>query len=261
MIAKKIGRKFTKEEFIEKAYKIHKDKYSYELVQYINSRTNVKIKCNTHGVFKQLPLNHFAGRGCPKCGLEKINSVKGYTLEKFITIANTVHDSFYDYSHVKYNGSRISVPIECPIHGIFKQQPDNHLFGGGCKKCADAKQRKLTPELRGLSNRIRSTINSSFFRKGFTKNSITSLILGCTWEEFKTHLEDNPHNFKIIDEGLDLDHIIPISSAKSEEELYSLNHYTNFQLLPSEYNRHIKRANIFDISNLNSWVEANRITV
>lgn len=33
-----------------------------------------------------------------------------------------------------------------------------------------------------------------------------------------------------------LDHIIPISSAKTEEEVIKLNHYTNFQPLWAEDN-------------------------
>ena len=41
--------------------------------------------------------------------------------------------------------------------------------------------------------------------------------------------------------GWDLDHIIPISLAKSEEEIIKLNHYTNLQPLCSKTNRDIKR--------------------
>jgi hypothetical protein len=41
--------------------------------------------------------------------------------------------------------------------------------------------------------------------------------------------------------GWDLDHIVPISSAKSEEDIIRLNHYTNIQPLCSYINRYIKR--------------------
>ena len=41
--------------------------------------------------------------------------------------------------------------------------------------------------------------------------------------------------------GWDLDHIIPTASAKTVEELESLNHYSNFQPLCSLMNRVIKR--------------------
>ena len=44
--------------------------------------------------------------------------------------------------------------------------------------------------------------------------------------------------------GWDLDHIIPISSAKNKEEIYKLNHYTNYQPLCSKVNRFIKKDNL-----------------
>jgi hypothetical protein len=48
--------------------------------------------------------------------------------------------------------------------------------------------------------------------------------------------------------GCDLDHIIPISSAKSEEEILKLNNFNNFQPLCSKINRDIKKNNLtYDI--------------
>jgi hypothetical protein len=40
--------------------------------------------------------------------------------------------------------------------------------------------------------------------------------------------------------GWDVDHITPISSAKTEEDVVRLNHYTNLQPLCSYINRAIK---------------------
>lgn len=55
--------------FIRKAISVHKNIYNYDLVEYKNSKT--KIICNKHGIFKQRPNDHLAGKGCPKCKLSK----------------------------------------------------------------------------------------------------------------------------------------------------------------------------------------------
>ena len=57
----------NKEEFIEKARKVHGDKYDYSKVNYINSTTKVCIICPEHGEFWQRPYCHIKGQGCPKC--------------------------------------------------------------------------------------------------------------------------------------------------------------------------------------------------
>jgi len=64
--------KSTIEEFIEKAKKIHGNKYDYTNVDYKNVHTHVKIKCISHNIiFDQSPRNHLIGYGCVHCGNEK----------------------------------------------------------------------------------------------------------------------------------------------------------------------------------------------
>lgn len=104
---------------------------------------------------------------------------------------------------------------------------------------------------------IYSLIYQSLKYNGSKKNSRTYQILGCTFEEFKSYIEslfepwmnwENQGNPKDgifeFNKSWDLDHIIPVSSAKTEEELLKLNHYKNFQPLCSKINREIKRNNI-----------------
>jgi len=64
--------KSTKEEFIEKAKKIHNNKYDYSNVDYKSVHIHVKIKCIAHDIiFEQSPRNHLIGYGCVHCGNEK----------------------------------------------------------------------------------------------------------------------------------------------------------------------------------------------
>jgi hypothetical protein len=66
--------------------------------------------------------------------------------------------------------------------------------------------------------------------KGFKKSSKTATILGCSYEQFMAHLGPKPC------ENPALDHMCPISQAKTEEEAVKLNHYSNFQWLTPEDN-------------------------
>ena len=47
--------------------KVHGNKYDYSKIDYINSKTKVKIICPKHGIFAQRPNDHILGEGCPKC--------------------------------------------------------------------------------------------------------------------------------------------------------------------------------------------------
>lgn len=86
---------------------------------------------------------------------------------------------------------------------------------------------------------------------GFNKKSKTVDILGCSIEEFKSYIECkfepwmNWNNHGLyngeFNYGWDIDHIIPISFAKNEEDIIKLNHYTNLQPLCSKINRYIKK--------------------
>jgi hypothetical protein len=74
------------------------------------------------------------------------------------------------------------------------------------------------------------------------KGKKTEQILGCTINEFIQHLQNQfteGMTFENHGQGKgywNIDHIIPISSAKTEEEIYKLNHYTNLQPLWWEEN-------------------------
>lgn len=75
--------------------------------------------------------------------------------------------------------------------------------------------------------------------------------MGCTYLEVKNHLESKfepwmswenygKYNGE-LNYGWDIDHIIPLSSAKTEEELLKLFHYSNLQPLCSYTNRYVKK--------------------
>lgn len=106
------------------------------------------------------------------------------------------------------------------------------------------KQRMATDVIYKLSHNTRELIRKSFKRGGnqYRKGAKTENILGCTIIEFIEHLESlftegmNLDNNGNCEECWHIDHKIPISSAKTEEEIIKLNHYTNLQPLWSRDN-------------------------
>ena len=102
-----------------------------------------------------------------------------------------------------------------------------------------------------LSVSIRGLIKSSFRVNAFSKKTKTFEILGCSFTDFKIYLESKFEYWMTwenrglyngeLNYGWDIDHIIPLSSANTEEEIVKLNHYTNLQPLCSYTNRYIKK--------------------
>jgi hypothetical protein len=95
-------------------------------------------------------------------------------------------------------------------------------------------KRLKSDSLYKITHNIRSLILVSFKNQFTTKSKKTIEILGCSFEEFKIHLEskfDENMNWDNQGSYWHMDHIIPISSAETEEDVYRLNHYTNFQPL------------------------------
>lgn len=59
------------EDFIDRANKVHNNKYNYTKTNYVNAKTKLIITCKKHGDFKQKPFNHLNGKGCPVCKASK----------------------------------------------------------------------------------------------------------------------------------------------------------------------------------------------
>lgn len=122
--------------FINKANKLHGDKYTYFKDKYIDSRHYTEILCNKHNtVFKQRPSAHLQGQNCPLCGKESsiINSTKHN--EDFIKQAIEMYGNTYDLSQVEYTGAFNKVKVICKQHGSFEIAPNNLLCGNGCALC------------------------------------------------------------------------------------------------------------------------------
>lgn len=121
--------------FIEKARRVHQNKYTYPAQNYVNNKTKITIICPIHGEFLQRPDNHLTGKGCGKCCAEKSSKRQSTGKAGFLEQAMAVHGTKYDYEKVDYKNNKTKVLIICPVHGEFKQTPWNH-YRFDCKKCS-----------------------------------------------------------------------------------------------------------------------------
>lgn len=127
-----ITRTLKIEEFIKRSQEVHKNIYTYENVNYINTSQKVNITCIKHGGFFQTPHGHMGGQGCLKCHFEKLS----YTTLEFINKANLIHNNLYDYSNTIFIGTSYKLIINCKKHGEFIKLAAEHLKGGGCPRCS-----------------------------------------------------------------------------------------------------------------------------
>lgn len=159
----------TKEQFIEKARRIHGNKYDYSKIEYVNSNTPICIVCPEHGEFWQKPHNHLVGKGCRKCrnskGEEKITRVLESKSIKFIHDENCLdflgelRPDFYlpDYNLIiEYDGEQHFKPIE--------------IFGG-------VERFEKTQELDALKTQLCEEHNIKLIRISYTQfNEIEEII-------------------------------------------------------------------------------------
>ena len=146
---------YTTEEWIKKVKIIHKDKYDYSKVNYINANEKVCIICNIHGKFFQVPKSHISGYGCNKCVrrhskvqinwldfISKYNEINiqhaenggehkilnsNYKADGFCEETNTIYEFHGDYWHG-------NPKIYEPNHKTFYGKTSGELYENTLKK-------------------------------------------------------------------------------------------------------------------------------
>jgi len=102
------------------------------------------------------------------------------------------------------------------------------------------KNKSKTDNLFVLKRRVRWLVYNYIKKGNYIKSSKTTDILGCDFIFFKEYIESQ---FKpgMNWDNIHLDHIKPLSKAKSEKEILEFNHYTNFQ--PLFVKENLKKSN------------------
>lgn len=122
------GRYLNNQLIIEQFIDTHGDKYDYSIVDYQGATTKVEIICPKHGVFKQAPIQHKKGNGCPICKESKgeeiirlflINNNINFIQEYFVSDGiNNKEGNRYDFylpeidTYLEYQGIQHYKPVE-----------------------------------------------------------------------------------------------------------------------------------------------------
>ena len=101
------------------------------------------------------------------------------------------------------------------------------------------KERVEKDPLFKMSVNIRHLVANSLRRQGFSKKTKTAAILGCDYDTLWKHLKqtwlDN-YGTEWNGEDYHIDHIIPLATAETEQDIIDLCHYENLQMLKPEHN-------------------------
>jgi len=123
---------FHTAQFIDLCQSVHGDEYDYSITKYINTNSNVTVRCKKHGPFEVTPSRHLKGVRCKKCYWDG----QTQSTEGFVESAKRIHGDMYDYSETDYINNDTKVAIICKEHGAFYQLPRSHISSrAGCAAC------------------------------------------------------------------------------------------------------------------------------
>lgn len=174
-----------RQKWVNRAIKIHGNKYNYSKITYKNLATNVNIWCNMHKKFfsctpgRHIHKNHPSG--CPDCGREQ-SSRKRTTLPiTFFNKCKEKHGNKFDYSNANFTKlHEIVYNILCnTCKKTFNQIAHNHLGKGyGCIHCSKGNKVTNLQEFIEKSSKL----HNNFYTYGNSeyKNSTTKLKINCS---------------------------------------------------------------------------------
>lgn len=160
---------------LEKAKKIHNNRYDYSLVDLTKSvkEKNIII-CPIHGKFKMTLDNHINGKQkCGKCTLVRYNfdDFKKMSFEKF-------GEDAFDFSETVYTTWEKNITFKCNKCGkIIKRLPKTHLTTKGCPFCS--KQNKKIKESEKWINFKKNKPNHIDISKAIYNGNDKEVILYC----------------------------------------------------------------------------------
>lgn len=157
------------EEFIRRAKELHGDRYSYDQVEYKNSKIKVTIYCKKHKTtFEQVPSYHLGGSGCPQCGRDRTNEAAA---------RNRLSEKDYHRAAME-NGLTWCGPLpkdahtkttwRCKAGHEWKANYVNISSGWGCTRCSSSSGEQAVTRVLdklGLVYKTQKTFSDLVLRK------------------------------------------------------------------------------------------------
>lgn len=133
----------------------------------------------------------------------------------------------------------------------YNQMPKRRQYG----RVYQRKRRAKDPIYK-LKGNLRGVVRRSITRAGYSKNTQTHELIGCSYEALKLHLESKFTKGMTWDNVGDwhVDHILPLAAATNEDELIKLCHYTNLQPLWATVN--LRKGDKYDPEELKAYLAA-----
>ena len=219
-----------------------------------NSKLNFRI-CSHCSLEKETKFFNKYGSKCKECEKLIYNDNKEYHSDRKKKFNELNPGNRKEYWEKYYSDNKEDILLKSKNRDKEKRR---EYYLNNRDHCINKSKERYNIKIKNddifkLKYYIRGLIRNSFLRKNINKVDKTINILGCSVEDFKLYLESKFEDWMSWDNrglyngelnyGWDIDHIIPLSSAQTKEDIIRLNHYTNLQPLCSYTNRYIKRNN------------------
>lgn len=130
--------------FIEKCYLRHGDRFDFSLSEYKGIYSDIKVICKEHGEFYANASKFLKSNPCEECKKKYKKSTAKLILKKEFLDKMLELNSKYNYSLMNKEIYKFHEIIEiiCPEHGKFKQRLSEHYKGHRCEKCTTTENNK-----------------------------------------------------------------------------------------------------------------------
>lgn len=199
----------TTAEFIERAIKVHGNRYDYSKSECNGTHNKTTIICPIHGEFEQTPQEHLKGKGCPTCANESKH--KKLKLENEIALERTKNACQGKYiipNDFKYVNLKTKIKVICPTHGEWETLPKNLWNGHGCPKCSNTVSKdenkiyEYVCSLLGTENvvsRDRTILDNKELDIYIPKLKVAIEYNGLRWHSEEFNKDKNYHLNKLVE--------------------------------------------------------------